>query len=122
MDVSNGNRGGATWEGADGWVWVDRGGIEAEPKALLNRFVAANELHLYESRDHTGNFLECRRTRGLTITPIEVAHRAISIAHLGNIAMRLGRKIKWNPEREEVVDDLEASRMLVRTMRGAWHI
>ena len=122
MNVSNGNRGGATWEGEDGWVWVDRGGIDAEPKALLNWRAGPNDLCLYESRDHTGNFLECRRTRGVTITPIEVAHRAISIAHLGNIAMRLERKIKWDPKREEILDDLEASRMLMRTMRGGWHI
>jgi len=122
MDVSNKNRGGALWEGEDGWVWVDRGGIDAEPKSLLQRRAGPNDLQLYKSRDHIQNFLECRKTRSTTITPIEVAHRAISIAHLGNIAMRLGRKIEWDPEKEVILDDLEAMRMLVRTMRGEWHI
>jgi predicted dehydrogenase len=122
MDVSNKNRGGATWEGTDGWVWVDRGGIDANPKELLQSKIGPNEVHLYKSNDHIGNFLECMKTRELTITPIEVAHRAISIAHLGNIAMLLGRKIRWDPKTERIPDDPEASRKLVRAMRAPWHI
>lgn len=122
MDVANTNRGGALFQGTDGWVWVDRGGIEAEPKSLLLEKLGSTDIHLYKSADHMGNFLECVRSRALTITPIEVAHRAITIAHLGNIAMRLGRKIKWDPVKEEITGDAEASRMLMRTMRGEWHI
>ena len=122
MNVSNKNRGGATWEGTDGWVWVDRGGIDAHPKELLNSRIGPDEIHLYKSTDHMLNFLACMRTRELTITPIEVAHRAISIAHLGNIAMQLGRKVGWDPKTEQILDDAEASRKLLRTMRAPWHI
>ena len=122
MIVSNKNRGGALWEGTDGWVWVDRGGMEASPKELVNSKMGPNDTRLYKSTDHTNNFLECVRSRAVTITPIEVAHRAISIAHLGNIAMLLGRKIKWDPKAETIPDDPTASRMLSRSMRGPWHI
>ena len=122
MDVSNKNRGGATWEGTEGWVWVDRGGIDANPKELLSSKIGPNEVHLYKRSDHMGDFLECMKTRAVTITPIEVAHRAISIAHLGNIAMRLGRKVKWDPVKELILDDPETSRMLLRSMRAPWHI
>jgi len=124
MDVGDGthNRGGVTWEGEDGWVWVDRGGIDAKPKKLLQSKIGANETRLYDSRDHTQNWIDCIKSRSLTIAPIEVAHRSITIAHLGNIAMRLGRKIKWNPESEAFLDDDEANRMLIRTMRAPWHI
>jgi len=122
MIVSNKERGGAKWEGSDGWVWVDRGGIDANPKELLESKIGPEEIHLYNSNDHMRNFLECRKTRALTITPIEVAHRAITIAHLGNIAMQLGRKVRWDPNTEQILDDAEASRKLVRTMRAPWHI
>ncbi len=122
MIVSNKNRGGALWKGTDGWVWVDRSGMDAEPKSLLQSKLGPNDVHLYKSNDHIGNFLDCTRTRALTITPIEVAHRAISIAHLGNIAMQLGRKIQWDPVAERVVGDDEADRKRVRTMRAPWHL
>ena len=122
MDVSNKNRGGATWEGDDGWVWVDRGGIDAKPKELLKEDVGPNGVRLYDSKDHHQNFLDCVRSRARTITPIEVAHRAISIAHLGNIVMRLERKVKWDPNTEDIIGDAEAQRMLQRSMRGPWHI
>jgi len=122
MDVSNKNRGGALWEGEDGWVWVDRGGMDAEPKALLKDVIEPNETPLYRSRDHSDNFLDCVRSRATTITPIEVAHRAISIAHLGNIAMRLEKKIRWDPEAERLDNDPEAERLLTRAMRGTWHV
>ena len=124
MDVADGsqNRGGALWEGSDGWVWVDRGGIDAHPKELLQSKIGANDINLYNSRDHAANWIDCIKSRALTITPIEVAHRSISIAHLGNIAMRLGRKIRWNPQTESIPDDPEAERLLIRTMRAPWHI
>jgi len=121
-DVSNKNRGGALWEGEHGWVWVDRGGIDAKPKALLDEVIAPNETQLYRSRDHHGNFLDCVRSRSTTITPIEVAHRAITIAHLGNIAMRLECKVCWDPDAERIVDNAEADRLLDRAMREPWHI
>ena len=80
------------------------------------------EVHLYESADHKGNFLQCVRTRGETIAPIENAHRSVSCAHLGNLAMLLGRKLKWDPEKERFINDPEADRMLSRSMRAPWSL
>jgi len=120
MNVSNKNRGGAKWFGTDGWIWVDRGGIDASPKSVLDAKVGPNETPLYKSYDHHDNFLDCVRTRRQTITPIEVAHRAITIAHLGNIAMRLERKLRWAPKAEHMMGDLDAQRMLKRSMRAPW--
>ncbi|MHC4597095.1 MAG: Gfo/Idh/MocA family protein, partial [Planctomycetota bacterium] len=57
-----------------------------------------------------------------TIAPIEVGHRSATVSHLGNIAMLLGRKIRWNPKRERIIDDPAASRMLSRAMRNPWHL
>ena len=122
MVMSNAFRMGAKFIGTDGWVQIARGFFDAEPRSLMTSVIGPREVHLYRSRQHQGNFLECMRTRRQTITPIEAAHRAISIAHLGNIAMRLERKIRWDPTAERFVDDPEADRLLSRTMRGSWHL
>ncbi len=122
MIVSNAFPMGARFEGQDGWVHVNRGGFTTSPEELKGASVGPGEIHLYKSNDHAQNFIDCVKSRKETITPIEVAHRAISIAHLGNISMRLGQKVRWNPDKEQFVDDPVADRMLVRSMRGPWHI
>ncbi|MEK7728318.1 MAG: Gfo/Idh/MocA family oxidoreductase, partial [candidate division KSB1 bacterium] len=113
---------GVQFVGENGWVYVDRSGIEAEPKSLLTSIIGPNEIQLYQSNDHQQNFLDCVRTRALTITPVEVAHHSIMIGHLGVIAMKLGRKVQWDGARERFVNDAEADRMLSRPMRSPWHL
>jgi predicted dehydrogenase len=114
---------GARFEGDLGWIYVDRGDkLEASSPELLNDPLPTNATKLYESNDHFGNFLECVNSTKPTITPIEPAHRAISIAHLGNISMRLGRRIQWDAKNEHIVGDDTANRMLRRSMRGEWCI
>ncbi|MCX8064741.1 MAG: Gfo/Idh/MocA family oxidoreductase [Candidatus Hydrogenedentes bacterium] len=114
--------GGARFEGTEGWIHVDRGKFEAHPRYLVNTEVKPHELHLYRSTNHIGNFLECVKTRKKTITPAEVAHHSIMIGHLGLIALKLGRPLKFNPESETFVNDPEADRMLCRPMRAPWHL
>lgn len=122
MALSNKFPNGVRFEGSEGWVHVTRGRIETQPRSLLTTVIGANEIHLYESDSHHGNFLACVRTRAQTVAPAEVGHRSVSIAHLGNIALRLGRKIKWNPAKERIEGDEEAGRMLGRAMRAPWRI
>ena len=110
------------FEGSDGWVYVSRGRIDAEPKSLLDEPISADEIHLYESRNHKRNFLDCIKTRNQAVAPAEVGHRTVSICHLANIAMLLGRKLKWDPERECFPNDSEANRMMSRPMRSPWRI
>ncbi len=113
---------GVQFEGTDGWIWVDREGFDASPKSLLTSIVGPEEIHLYRSDDHHQNFLDCVRSRSEAIAPARIAHRSISIGHLGLIAMKLGRKVRWNPEAERFVDDSEADRLLSRPMRSPWHL
>ncbi len=115
-------RSGTKWIGEFGWVWVDRGGLEAQPAHILNDFIGSDETRLYKSRDHYQNFLDCVKSRRQTITPIEVAHRSASVGHLGVIAMELGRKIRFNPETETIIDDPEATRLLSRAYRSPWQL
>ena len=115
-------RGGTKWIGEDGWVWVNRGQIDAHPKNLLSEKIGPNEINLIRSDNHYRNFLDCVKSRAITIAPVEVAHRSVSPGHLANISMRLGRKIRFNPETEEIIGDKTASSMLGYAMRSPWHV
>jgi len=120
--VSNKDKGGVTFEGTEGWVWANRGRHDASPKSLLDSVIGPNETHLYQSDNHAGNFIDCVISRQETVAPIETAHRSITISHLGNTAMRLGRDLKWNPDIEEFIDDEQAARMAERAMRSPWRV
>lgn len=113
-------RSGTKWIGEYGWIWCDRGGLEANPPSLLQEFISPDEIRLYKSRDHHQNFLDCIKTRRPTITPAEVAHRSASVGHLGVIAIELGRKIRFDPNTEKIINDPEADRLLSRSYRSPW--
>jgi myo-inositol 2-dehydrogenase/D-chiro-inositol 1-dehydrogenase len=115
-------RNGVRFEGDQGWVFVTRGAIEAEPKSLLQETIGAGETKLYVSDHHKGNFYECVKSRAATIAPVEVGHRSCSVCLLGDIAMRTGRKLQWDPAQEQFVNDTQANAMLSRPMRAPWHL
>jgi predicted dehydrogenase len=69
---------------------------------------------------HVRNFIDCIKSRQRPIADVEEGHHTAVACHLANISLRLGRKVKWNPETEEIIDDREASAMLVRPYRKPW--
>lgn len=123
MSISNRNPGGVTWEGTEGTVSANRGRHDAEPKSILTSKIGPDEIHLYESSNHFRNFIDCVLSRKEPIAPAEIAHRSITICHLGNIAMRLGVDgFKWDPEKERIVGNDQAARMLSRPYREPWRL
>jgi predicted dehydrogenase len=117
-----GVRHGVTFEGTDGWVHVNRGGVlETEPKSLLEARIGPNELHLPVSEMHERNFIDCVKSRARTICPIDVAVRSDTVCQLGWIAYHMPqRKLKWDPEKEIFPDDAEANRLMKRNLRSPW--
>lgn len=111
---------GTKWVGEDGWIHVNRRGITAEPASILDEVIGPGEIQLYERTEHRQNFLDCVRSREETVAPAEVGHRSISVALLGEIALMTGRKIRWNPETEEILNDPGASALLSRPYREPW--
>jgi len=112
---------GTTWHGDLGWVHVDRGNkISASDPKILEEVIGENETHLYKSENHYQNFVDCVRSGKETIAPVDVAYRAISVALLGEIAMTTGQTIKWDPDKEEIIGNDRASRMLSRPYRQPW--
>ncbi|MHC4744917.1 MAG: Gfo/Idh/MocA family protein [Planctomycetota bacterium] len=116
------NKQGATFEGTEGWVYVRRGHIDANPKSLLTSTIKPDEIHLYKSNRHKDNFYECIKSRKETVAPAEVAHRSCSVCLLGDIAMRTGRKLKWDPKAERFVNDDDANKLLTKPMRSPWRV
>jgi predicted dehydrogenase len=121
MLISDKEKMGVTFEGSQGTIFVNRGELEAKPKVLLDSKIGPDGIHLYNSDSHFRNFIDCVRSRQPTAAPAEVAHRSITICHLGNIALRLGReRLRWDPRTEQVIGDDEAARMLSRPYRAPW--
>lgn len=104
--------------GDKGEVLVSRSDrLETTPVELKTRPLAPGEIHLYESSDHEGNWLECIKTRKTPICPTEIGHRTATICHLNGIAERLNRPIKWDSVKEEIIGDTYASQWLDRPRR-----
>jgi len=116
----SGQRNGVKFEGADGWIWVTRGNIQASAPELLTEPLAANATRLYASDDHMKNFIDCIRSRKQPICDVEIGHRSATVCHLGVIAMRLGRKLQWDPKKEQFVNDAEADQWIAREMRKGY--
>jgi predicted dehydrogenase len=113
------------FEGTDGWIgnrgW--RAKLQGEPESILESVIGPNEIHLYTCRaGEQRNFLDCVKSRKACYFPPEIGQRCFTIAHIGNISMILGRKLKWNPDEERFVNDEQANRMLSRAMRSPWQI
>ncbi len=113
---------GARFEGTDGWLQYTYNKIDASSDDIKNSIIGPDEIRLPVSDDHYRNFLDAVKSRQDPIEPVEVGHRTASICHLGNIAMRLKRKLKWDPQAECFLDDDEASRMLRRPYREPWSL
>jgi predicted dehydrogenase len=112
---------GVTWYGDEGWLHVSRGNtLFASDKKILEAKTGPSEKHLYKSTDHEQNFLDCIRSRKETITPAEIAHRSISVALIGEIAMLTQAKLKWDPEKEKFVNNIYANRLLAKPYRKPW--
>jgi len=115
---------GVKFIGDDGWVFltVHENALTAEPASLLRETFGPDEVHLYRSDEHRRNFIDCVRARSEPVAPVEVGHRTATMCHLANIAMLTGRPLRWDPDREEFIDDVDANRMLSRPQREPWRL
>jgi predicted dehydrogenase len=103
------------------WIFVNRAIITASDQKLIDEPLGTDATRLYNSPNHMENFLTGVRTRKPTICTAEVGHRSVTVCHLGVIALRTGKKLKWDPVKQEF-DDAEANGMLSRKMRAPWKL
>jgi predicted dehydrogenase len=116
--------GGTTFEGDKGKVYVTRGKLEvtidgqkADPAKL-----PSGPVKLEASDSHYRNFLDCVRTRKRPICDVEIGHRSATVCHLGNIAVRTGKAINWDPAKEEIVGDAAAAKWVSKEYRKPWSL
>jgi len=134
MIVSGEFPNGIRFEGSEGWIFVSRGNeavtasdpqsrlgdsqaLAASDPAIIKSVIGPDEIHLEESADHHGNWLDAVRSRRQPIAPVEIAHRSCSACLLHHIAMKLPRTLHWDPARERFKNDDEANAMLSRPQR-----
>ena len=121
-DAISRNTPGVLFTGTEGKIEVSREHLIASPATLLRQNIGPNEIHLYESKNHPDNFLQCIRTRERPASDAEVGCRSITVCHLGNIAYWLRRPLRWDPKNEQFLNDAEANRMRSRAMRAPWRL
>jgi hypothetical protein len=113
---------GTTFHGSSGWISVDRVGLYASDKNLQTVALKSTDIRLTDAPSHARNFIDCIRSRKPTLSPIETAIHVDTISHMGDISIRLGRPIKWDPAKEQIIGDDEARKMLDRPMRAPWKL
>jgi predicted dehydrogenase len=115
---------GVRFEGEDGkWLFVsrDRRQFKASDPKIIQEPLPKDAVRLEVSTDHMKNFMDCLRSRKRPICDVEVGHRSVTVCHIGVIALRTGKKLKWDPEKEHF-DDEEANQWLSRPMREPWKL
>ncbi|MBN2476119.1 MAG: Gfo/Idh/MocA family oxidoreductase [Pirellulales bacterium] len=128
VHVGQKHRMGTTFIGSEGKIYVNRGKLTGEPEDVLRRPAGADDVKLYVSGSHAGNWLDCIQSGKLPICDVEIGHRTATVCHLGNICAVLGRqrggtvKIQWDPAKEQIVGDDEANAMLSRPYREPWKL
>ncbi len=114
---------GTAFEGTDGWVLVHRGMLRTHPESLVEEAAALTQVLPVRSSHHVGHFLDCVKSRGRTVCPIEDSVQADLLCQLSDIATRLERKLKFDPIQETFMNDGAANRKLqLRTMRKPWEL
>jgi predicted dehydrogenase len=137
MIISGDFPNGIRFEGTEGWIFVSRGNervTDSDPVAklkdsqalaasdpkIISSVIGPDEIHLYESKEHHGNWLECMRSRQAPIAPVEVGHRSCSACLIHHMAMKLKRKLFWDPTHERFKNDDEANSRLSRPQRSPY--
>jgi predicted dehydrogenase len=122
-EIKTANRNGITFLGEKGRVFVNRGGVYGKAvEELKENPLPEDAWRAYPSTDHMANFFDCVKTRKPPCTPVEVEHRTITACHLTNLSLRLNRKLRWDPEKQEIVGDDEANALQKRQQRAPYQI
>ncbi|MBN1816193.1 MAG: hypothetical protein JW828_02460, partial [Sedimentisphaerales bacterium] len=117
-----GAEGGACFVGTAGRIAVDRSNLVSYPTDILKQPLRPADSRVYYANSHSGNFLECVRTRRLTICNPQTAVYTMNAILIGGICLALKRSVQWDPVKEEFIGDDTANRLLSYSPRAPWRI
>lgn len=113
---------GVVFHGTKGWIGNISGAFFASDNAIWKTPVKEGDEVLEVSLEHNRNFIDCVKSRKTTMCPVEMAIRCDTICHLTRAAALTGKAINWDPKRETIVDNADASKMLSLTHREKWQV
>jgi len=122
LKLDNGNPGGGIFIGDKGKIEIFRGRVTSNPADLVKETIKDDEIRLYKSNSHMGNWLDCIKSRKKPVADVEIGHRSATVCHLGNIARWTGRKLRWDPVNEVFPDDEDANTHLDRPRRKPYQL
>jgi len=122
VEVLHGNSGGVQFIGSDGEITVNRGKLESKPAEIIKIMLTEKDVHLYQSKGHQRDWLDCIRTRKRPIADVEIGARSVTVCHLGNLAYWNHRKLRWDPKNWTFVDDEAANKWLDRERRDPYQL
>jgi len=129
VDDPKGPHGGGTFRGEKGNMYLNRNDFRTNPPDMIKNMPSKEDIdkwadsrELWTARYHLQNWLDCIKTRQKPISDVEIGHRSISVCHLVNIARQIGRKFQWDPEKEQIIGDDEANKLISRPRRKGYEL
>jgi predicted dehydrogenase len=129
LELTRGPHGGAIFVGDQGKIEINRNKFTSNPPDMIKNLPRRedidkwrDEVALWQARFHLENWLACIQTRQRPVADVEIGHRSVSVCHLANITRELGRKLRWNPQQEQFVDDDEANAYVSRPRRKGYEL
>ena len=124
------HKNGATFEGEKGTIYVNRGALTFDPEGIEEVAIKDDEIRLYpefkgyakQRSIHHVNWLDCIKTRKEPVCSVTVGHHSAVVCHLGNIAVRTGKKVQWDPVKEEITGDAELAKWATKAYRAPWKL
>lgn len=113
---------GCIFEGEKGLLYVNRSAVTAWPEEIFQIPISDSDTRLYASKDHHQNWLDCIKSRKLPVCDVAIGHRSATVCHLGNIAIRTGTKLKWDPQAEKLVDNPAGMKLVDKPYRSPWKL
>lgn len=122
VEVIHGDGGGVTFIGELGKIFVTRGKTTCDPETIYHEPLKETDVHVYESKEHHQDFLDCIKTRKRPICDVEIGARSATVCHLANFGYWSHRKLKWDPKKWEFPGDAEANSWIHRERRKGYEL